>query len=264
MIVGIPTRDRPARAAALADAVAPHCDLVVLAYRGMPPKPKQENVSLVTSSSMTLREARSMLMRKAIAMGEQASFQLDDDISVADWQTTLDRMEDTLTDYPYLGAVCTCPWFYWGMGAKNDNSNTGFNLVSAAFQFWAIRTEAIQECGVMDVESGEDLEYGYRLWDHGWGVGRLTGIEGTHKVLVPRMNKPSAAGGQPVEEREVHLPLAMKLLEERYPHLVKVGLTNGAMRKATHYQRPNWSALLERLRSRWGHVGYRDSRGRIA
>lgn len=266
MIVGIPTRDRPARAAALADRIAQEdaVSSVIVVYRGAEPRPSSPKAITFGGPEVTLQDARNHLLRSACGGSSVASFQIDDDIDPVDLTIALARMADSLEKYPWLGAVGTCPKFYWGMGAKNDRSDTGFMLVSAAFQFWAIRCEAFAECGPMDLETAEDLEYGYRLWSHGWAVGRLTGWDGVHDVRVPRLNKTAAAGGQPVEEREAFLPGSFAVIRERYPELVKLGETKGVKRKATHFQRPQWPALLARLRNRWGTVGYTDSKGRRA
>jgi hypothetical protein len=263
MIVGIPTRNRPARSAGLAAKIArvDAVSSVGLVYDGPEPAEPDGKLFTVDATGKGLKEARNFLLEISLRHGAD-SYQVDDDVEVDNWDLTLGRMASVLEEYPYLGAVCTIPWFYWGMGWKGITGHDGqFAFTSAAFQCWAIRREAIQECGYFDLETAEDLEYGYRLWSKGWGVARLTGRSGVHKVSVGRLNKSAAAGGQPVEVREAHLPVAFEALRQRYPGLVTVGETKGEKRKATHYQRPNWPALLDRLRQRWGSVGYTDSRG---
>lgn len=264
MFVGIPTRDRPTRSANLADAIAPHVEQVVLVYRGTQPNPRQQNVSLI-SGGKTLQEARNFLLTHAVLRDDLASHQVDDDIVVPDWGRVFNKFEEVLTQYPWVGAVGTCPQFYWGMGAKNAQSNTGFQVVAAVFQLWAIRCAAFKEAGRMDLETMEDLEYGYRLWSKGWAVARLLGIDYVHGTSVPRLGKRPDQGGQPVEERNEHLPKGVLLMAQRYPQLANIGLVTprpGARRMATHYNRPNWPLMLQQVRQRWGQIGYRDSNDR--
>lgn len=260
IIAGVPTHKRT-RAPLVAKQLGEIADHVFIVAKDcdieIPPLPY---ISLIEQKEGQLREARNTIIELAEEAGADWVLQADDDLA---FPTDVLKAMRKLTDYDYLGAICSQPsrFFYF---AREATSSHPFLFAPTITQLYLLRLDTIREVGNFRFETMEDIDWGMKAWDSGWGVAKIhLTKELTHTPVIPRTTKTESQGGQSVACRDAAFPEAVEYLNARYGggvlKWIKICEPGS---KRTFSVRYGWETMLKRLGERWGPIGYEDSYGR--
>jgi hypothetical protein len=245
----------------IANIIAPFCDKFVAVLQGSATcEERVPNVEKVHREP-GMRSNRNFALQMALDEGYDVVISSDDDIKFS--PKIVAKLLEQIEVLPSVGMVSSTSRTYYYFN-RELKSNMPFIVSPFPTQLFAVRTRAIEECGLYDLEVLEDLEWGLRFWQNGYACVNLhVSMDYTHNPFIPRMAKGDSGGGQTVSAREAHFEESLDYIRNKYVGTVLNSVANKQYKGRKSYQcRYNWDWMTTRVTDMWGAIGYEDSRGR--